>query len=213
LSKFIPRLAALPILLMALAAGPLASVPAKAAIVPVEEALSEMSMGPDNAPVTMIEYSSLGCPHCAAFHRDTLPKIKKEYIDTGKVKLVFKDFPLSFHEQAMPAALAAECAGEQGNYWEMHDKLFGEQSRWVDNPKADDVLKQFADELGLDTKQFNECYDSRKYEDEINADMQEGIAAGVQGTPAFFINGQFISGAQPFEVFKQIIDQMLAEKQ
>ena len=103
MSKFIPRLAALPILLMALAAGPLASVPAKAAIVPVEEALSEMSMGPDNAPVTMIEYSSLGCPHCAAFHRDTLPKIKKEYIDTGKVRLVYRDFPLG-----TPALAAAQ---------------------------------------------------------------------------------------------------------
>ena len=171
---------------------------------------SVTTKGSPDAPITIVEFSDFQCPYCERFFANTLPQLEKEYIDTGKVKLVYKDFPLSFHEQAMPAALAAECAGEQGKYWEMHDKLFSEQSRWVDNPKVDDAMKEFADELGLDADQFNECYDSAKYADEINADMQEGIAAGVQGTPAFFINGQFISGAQPFEVFKQIIDQMLA---
>jgi protein-disulfide isomerase len=176
-----------------------------------EETVS--AKGSPDAPVTIVEFSDFQCPFCEKFFTETLPQIQEEYIDTGKVKLVFKDFPLSFHGQAMPAAMTAECAGEQGKYWEMHDKLFGEQSRWVDKPEVNDVMKQFADELGLDTDQFNQCFDSNKYADEINADMQEGIAAGVQGTPAFFINGQFISGAQPFEVFKQIIDQMLAEKQ
>jgi len=176
-----------------------------------EETVS--AKGSPDAPVTIVEFSDFQCPFCEKFFTETLPQIQEEYIDTGKVKLVFKDFPLSFHGQAMPAAMTAECAGEQGKYWEMHDKLFGEQSRWVDKPEVNDVMKQFADELGLDTDQFNQCFDSNKYADEINADMQEGIAAGVQGTPAFFVNGQFISGAQPFEVFKQIIDQMLAEKQ
>ena len=131
MSKFIPRLAALPILLMALAAGPLASVPAKAAIVPVEEALSEMSMGPDNAPVTMIEYSSLGCPHCAAFHRDILPKIKKEYIDTGKVRLVYRDFPLG--TPALAASMIARCAGRD-KFFGFIEIIYRSQDQWSSTP-------------------------------------------------------------------------------
>ncbi len=171
------------------------------------------AMGDPNAPVTIVEFSDYQCPYCLRHFQQTMPQLKKEYIDTGKVRYVFKDFPLSFHEQAMPAAMAAECAGEQGKYWEMHDKLFGERDKWNENPNVNDVMKQFAKELGLDEKQFNACFDSEKYKDEILADQQEGMAAGVQGTPAFFINGQFLSGAQPYEVFKQIIDQILAEKQ
>jgi len=170
---------------------------------------SVTSLGSPDAPITIVEFSDYQCPYCLRHFQQTMPQLKKEYIDTGKVRYVFKDFPLSFHEKAVPAALAAECAGEQGKYWEMHDKLFGEQSRWVKESKPTDVYKEFAKELGLDTKQFNECLDSQKYADEIMADMKEGRDAGVQGTPAFFINGQFLSGAQPYEVFKQVIDKML----
>ncbi len=167
------------------------------------------TLGDPNAPVTIVEFSDYQCPYCLRNFQQTFPKIKENYIDTGKVKYVFKDFPLSFHKQAMPASMAAECAGEQGKYWEMHDKLFSERDRWNENPDVNNVMKDFAKELGLDTKQFNECFDSEKYKDEILADQQEGIAAGVKGTPAFFINGQFLSGAQPYEVFKQVIDQAL----
>ncbi|HHB89763.1 MAG TPA: hypothetical protein ENK60_00485 [Anaerolineae bacterium] len=171
------------------------------------------AIGDPNAPVVIVEFSDYQCPFCLRHYQQTMPQLKKEYIDTGKVLYVFKDFPLSFHEQAMPAAMAAECAGEQGQYWEMHDKLFSERDKWNENPDVNNIMKQFAQELGLNMDAFNACFDSGKYEDEILADMHEGIAAGVQGTPAFFINGQFISGAQPFEVFKQVIDQILAEKQ
>ncbi|HEY79967.1 MAG TPA: hypothetical protein EYP25_01945 [Anaerolineae bacterium] len=169
-------------------------------------------MGDPNAPVTIVEFSDYQCPFCQRHFQQVLPQLKKDYIDTGKVRYVFKDFPLSFHKQAMPAAMAAECAGEQGKYWEMHDKLFSERDKWNENPDVNNVMKQFAKELGLDEKPFNACFDSEKYKDEILADQQEGMAAGVQGTPAFFINGQFLSGAQPYEVFKQIIDQILASQ-
>ena len=173
---------------------------------------SVASLGSPDAPVTIIEFSDFQCPYCERFYSQTFEQLKTNYIDTGKVRFVFKDFPLSFHEKAMPAALAAECAGEQGKYWEMHDKLFGEQQRWVKSDKPNDVFKEFAKELGVDTDKFNECLDSQKYLAEIREDQQEGLAAGVQGTPAFFINGQFLSGAQPYQVFQQVIDQILAEK-
>ena len=170
---------------------------------------SVTTLGSPDAPVTIVEFSDFQCPYCERFYTQTFSQLKENYIDTGKVRFVFKDFPLSFHEKAMPAALAAECAGEQGKYWDMHDKLFGEQQRWVKSDKPNDVFKEFAKELDLNGDQFNECLDSQKYQAEIQADQQEGLAAGVQGTPAFFINGQFISGAQPYQVFQQVIDQIL----
>ncbi len=174
---------------------------------------SVTAMGSPDASITIVEFSDYQCPYCLKHFEQTMPQLKKDYIDTGRVRYVFKDFPLSFHEKAKPASLAAECAGEQGKYWEMHDKLFGEQERWVKSNTPTDVFKDFAKELKLDVKQFDKCLDSEKYMDEITADMREGIDAGVQGTPAFFINGQFLSGAQPYQVFKQIIDQMLADTQ
>jgi len=174
------------------------------------ESESVTTIGSPDAPITIVEFSDYQCPYCLRNYQQTFPQLKKDYIDTGKVRYVFKDFPLSFHEKAIPAALAAECAGEQGKYWEMHDKLFGEHDAWVSAEQPEEVFKEFAKDLGLDTDQFNECLDSQKYLDEIKADMQEGVNAGVKGTPAFFINGQFLSGAQPYQVFKQMIDQMLA---
>ncbi len=168
-------------------------------------------LGDPNAPVTIVEFSDYQCPYCLRHFQQTMPQLKKDYIDTGKVRYVFKDFPLTqIHPLAVPAAEAAECAGEQGKYWEMHDLLFGQQERWIQAAQPNDVFKEFAQEIGLDMNAFDECVQSGKYQDEITADMHEGLAAGVQGTPAFFINGQFLSGAQPYEVFKQMIDQILA---
>ena len=162
-------------------------------------------LGDENAKVTMIEFSDYECPFCGRHFEQTYPQIKKEYIDTGKVKLVFRDFPLSFHPQAQKAAEAAECAGEQGKYFEMHDKLYSNQeSLSVDN------YKKWAKEIGLDTAKFNDCLDSGKMASEIAKDMADGTSYGVKGTPGFFINGKPVSGAQPFSVFKQAIDAELA---
>ena len=162
-------------------------------------------LGDENAKVTMIEFSDYECPFCGRHFEQTYPQIKKEYIDTGKVKLVFRDFPLSFHPQAQKAAEAAECAGEQGKYFEMHDKLYSNQeSLSVDN------YKKWAKEIGLDTVKFNDCLDSGKMASEIAKDMADGTSYGVKGTPGFFINGKPVSGAQPFSVFKQAIDAELA---
>jgi protein-disulfide isomerase len=161
-------------------------------------------LGDDDAPITIIEFSDYECPFCTRFYLNTLPQIKSEYIDTGKVKLIYRDYPLGFHANAQKAAEAAECAGEQGKYYEMHDKLFDEG---VDGGVSS--FKQYAKEIGLNAEEFNECLDSGEMASEVQKDFQDGQRAGVQGTPTFFINGKILKGAQPFEVFKQIIEEEL----
>jgi protein-disulfide isomerase len=150
------------------------------------------SWGPADAPVTMIEFSDFQCPYCARFVTETLPQIKQAY--EGKIRFVFRDYPLSqLHANAEKAAEAAGCANEQGKFWEYHDKLFSNQS-------ALDVasLKSYASQLGLDSGTFDQCLDSSKYAQEIQKDIQDGDSYGVQGTPAFFVNGQLVEGALPF---------------
>ncbi len=174
---------------------------------PIEVSVDDDAFkGDANAPVTIVEFSDFQCPFCARFYTDTLPLIEKEYIETGKVKLVFRDFPLGFHQNAQKASEAAECAKEQGKFWEMHDTIFDNQ-----NAISVDDLKQYAADLGLDTEKFNDCLDTGKYEQEVKKDMEEGQSYGVTGTPAFFINGRLVSGAQPFANFKAIIDEELSK--
>ncbi|MBU0460332.1 MAG: thioredoxin domain-containing protein [Nanoarchaeota archaeon] len=162
--------------------------------------------GNPDATVTIVEFSEFQCPFCAKFFQETYPLIIKNYVDTGKVNYVFRDFPLDFHQNAQKAAEAAECAGEQDKYYEMHDYLFTNQDYLeVEN------LKGYAKDLGLDTTEFNDCLDSGEMEDEVKADLAEGKTYGVSGTPAFFINGKMISGAQPYSVFTTEIEAALAE--
>ncbi|MBI2102803.1 DsbA family protein [Candidatus Woesearchaeota archaeon] len=163
-------------------------------------------LGKASAPVTIVEFSDYECPFCVRFHTDTWPQLKQNYIDTGKVKVVYRDFPLSFHQNAQKAAEAAECAGSQGKYWEMHNLLF---TKGVEGGIA--TFKQYAQSLSLDTAKFNQCLDSGEKASEVQKDMADGAAAGVQGTPSFFVNGVPISGAQPYSVFQQVIDAALAE--
>lgn len=161
-----------------------------------------------SAQVTIVEFSDFQCPFCARFYTQTLPQIKKEYLDTGKAKLVFKDFPLNnIHPEAQKAAGATRCVREQkqdSGYWKMHDKLFeNQQSLSLEN------YKKWAREIGADGDKFDKCLDENKYADEVNDDLVYGESLGVQGTPGFFINGIRVEGAQPFSVFKQIIDSQL----
>lgn len=173
-------------------------------------------LGPKNAKVTIIEFSDYQCPFCRSFWRNTLEQIKTEYINSGKsVKFVYRDFPLSqIHPLAQKYAEAAECAGDQGKYWEMHDKIFQEQDKLgqgtIGTYTVDDI-KKWARELGLNGSEFNQCLDSGKHAEEVKKDFDDGVAAGVNGTPTFFINGQVLVGAQPFESFKTIIDQELGK--
>ena len=163
--------------------------------------------GSKNANVTIVEFSDYQCPFCSKFFLETLSQLDKEYIKTGKVNLVFKDFPLDFHEKAQKAAEAARCVGEQINdigYYKMHDKLFSNQ----DNLSIENY-KKWARGLDVDGKKFDTCLDSGKFEASVKEDLAYGQKLGVSGTPAFFINGKLIEGAQPYSVFKQIIDDEL----
>jgi protein-disulfide isomerase len=177
-------------------------------------------LGNENAVLTMIEFSDFQCPYCRKFAIDTLPQIKKEYINTGKVKFVYRDFPLSFHPGAQPAGEGAECAKEQGKFQEMHDKIFDEQQKQGQGTVqfGVDEIKKWASQIGLSVSKFNQCIESGKYKEEVKKDIADGQAVGVRGTPAFFIGestesgiieGEFVSGARPFSAFKEIIDRLL----
>ena len=160
-------------------------------------------MGNKNAKVLMVEFSDFQCPFSKRFYQGVFPQIEKEYIKNGKVKFAYRNFPLMFHPLARPAAMACECAGEQGKYWQMFDKLSKGDSL------EKDYLKKYAKEVGLNMGSFEACLESGKTKIRIDSDMSDAQKLGVQGTPAFFINGRLVEGALPFEAFKKIIDEEL----
>ncbi len=157
--------------------------------------------GPADAPVTIISFSDYECPFCKRAE-ETVHQVLAAYPD--KVRFVHRDFPLDFHAHARPAAQAARCAEEQGKFWEMHEKLF------ATDDLSDDGLKALAKGVVADAAKFDECFASGKYKDAIDKDVQAGASVGVTGTPAFFVNGRSLTGAQPFEEFKRIIDEEIA---
>ncbi len=169
--------------------------------VPVDD---DPILGPENAPITVIEFSDFECPYCRRWHEEVYSRLLENYPD--QVRIVYRDFPLdSIHRNATPAALAANCAYEQNAFWEYHDKLFGGELGL-----GADAYEQYAQELGLDMASFDECLQSDRYLDEVRADLQWAANLGVQSTPTFFINGIALVGAQPYEVFQQVIDSELA---
>lgn len=164
--------------------------------------------GSEDAPVVIIEFSDFQCPFCKRFYSQTLSQIEEEYVQTGKARLVYRDFPLSqIHPNAQKAAEAAECADDQGKFWEYHDTLFEDQNGW--SSVGESKFKEYASDLGLDTQKFNSCLDSGKYRDEVQNDLRDGQNNGVSGTPSFFINGKKVVGAQPFSTFQQAIESEL----
>jgi protein-disulfide isomerase len=171
------------------------------------------SLGSASAPVVIVAFSDFQCPYCGRFEEQTFPRLKTDYIDTGKVRFVFFDFPLSqLHPNAELAAEAAACAQEQGAYWPMHDLLFRKQAEWAgtSNSSTEGLFRLYAQSLNLKADQFATCLSDQRYVQGIKKDQQVGLDAGVQGTPTFFINGRELVGAQPYEAFKQLIDAALA---
>jgi protein-disulfide isomerase len=162
-----------------------------------------MTRGPAAAPVTIFEWSDYECPYCRRA-QETLQRLQGEFRET--VRFVFKDFPLRSHQNALPAALAARCAGAQDRYWEYHDLLFVAQPAF-----ARDDLIGYARRLGLDVPAFTECLDTARFRDAVLADQREGREAGVRATPSFFINQRVIQGAVPIEEFRAAIRQALRE--
>jgi protein-disulfide isomerase len=159
--------------------------------------------GSEDAQVTIVEFSDFQCPYCGRV-TPTLEKIQEEYGD--KVRVAFKHLPLAFHQKAMPAHKAAVAAGTQGKFWEMHDKIFANQANL--SPAA---YEGYAAELGLDVEQFKADVASRASQQQIDSDKLEAAKLGVTGTPSFFINGYYLSGAQPYASFKVIIDRQLSD--
>ncbi|MBU0667782.1 DsbA family protein [Patescibacteria group bacterium] len=166
----------------------------------------------EQAPVTIIEFSDYQCPFCKDFFDQSFEKLKKEYIDTGKVHYVFRDFPLNVHPQALPAATAANCAAEQGKYWEMHDLLFKGQNEWSFNNNAKKIFEKYAEELEMDMEKYGTCVidDTQKQRDEVAKDLIDGVKYKVVSSPSFFINGKKVSGAQETDIFRNIIDGEIA---
>jgi protein-disulfide isomerase len=170
---------------------------------PVAVTAADPSIGNPSAPVTLVEFSDFQCPFCQRV-APTLKKVRDTYGD--KVRVVWKDFPLTqIHPQAFKAGEAAHCAGEQGKYWEYHDRLFANQQAL-----EPDDLKKYAADLGLDAAQFNACVDTSKYGERVREGVAEGSRLGINSTPTIYINGRMLSGAQPFETFVTVIDEELS---
>ncbi len=159
----------------------------------------ELTLGNPDAPVTFVEFSDIECPFCVRFYQDGLVGVKK-LAEEGKVYFVYKHFPLNFHPEAIPGANAIECAADQGKWMEMHDIIFENQ-----DSLGASSYKTWANQLGLNTAEFNDCFETSKYQDKIDADYELGRQIGVSGTPASFVNGIMISGAQPFTSFEPTI--------
>lgn len=182
---------------------PAPEVPVNA--VPREGMVPDMVLGNPDAPVTMIEYSSLTCPHCAAFHRDTLPKIKKEFIETGKVKLVYRDFP--FDGVALGGAMLARCVPTE-RYFGFMETLFSTQSNWAYSKNPLQALMGLAQLAGIPQDKFQACLSDQQVMAGIKAKQQEGQDKfGIDSTPSFVIDGKVIAGNQPFDAFAQALRQ------
>ena len=194
---------------------PRAVAPLPSVVDKVELKNDAPSLGDQRATVAVVEFTDYQCPYCAKYHSQTFEKLKKEYIDTGKVQYILRDFPLDFHANAKGAAIAANCAGKQDAYWQMNDQLFTNQSEL-----GEGLYQRAAQSLGLNMDQFNSCVSSPEQAQKVEADVAYGQEIGVNGTPAFYIgrvqNGQLtdarkVSGSQPLSAFSRIIEPLLAQ--
>ncbi|MBT4824688.1 DsbA family protein [Candidatus Woesearchaeota archaeon] len=162
-------------------------------------------LGSSDAPVTIVMFGGYKCPYSKLFHDETLPSILDNYISQGVVNFVFKDMPLDFHEYSTESAEAAECAKEQGMFWEYHDLLFLNQETLNEN-----TFELLAEQLGMDMDLFNQSYSSGKYSAQVQADFDKAVETGVLGTPSFFVNGKnMVQGNQHYSVFEKAIEKEL----
>ncbi len=190
---------------------PAAAPSAPVAVVPAADGFRGYTMGAASALLEVTEYSDFECPFCASFATVQMPVIREQLIATGKLRWRFRDFPLPTHRYSRYAALAAQCAGEQGKFWEMHDRLF-EQHQWAqtgDNPRA--LFRDFARAAGVDLDKYDACMDSQRYAGRIEASVQEGEAAGVRGTPSFYVNGRPF-GRSTSDDFKALVDSLTKKR-
>lgn len=166
--------------------------------------------GSASAPLWVVEVSDFQCPFCKRWHEETYPAIKREYVDAGKVRLAYINFPLSGHRNAWPAAEAAMCASAQGKFWPMHDALFATQERWEELANPGALFGSLATQVGVDTAAYRACVTRHETRAMIQADIDRAVEAGVNSTPSFLIGGTMVRGAQPPAVFRSVIDSALA---
>jgi protein-disulfide isomerase len=163
------------------------------------------SIGPDDAPITIVEFSDYQCPYCGSWYQQTYTQLMAAY--PGQIRFVYRDLPLPMHPEAVPAAEAAHCAEDQGAYWKYHDALFSGQYKL-----GRTAYIQYASDLGLDTTAFSACLEDHRFQAEVNTNAADAASLGLSGTPSFVINGRILVGALPIASFKEIIDQELAAK-
>ncbi|MBN1494507.1 DsbA family protein [Candidatus Peregrinibacteria bacterium] len=170
----------------------------------------DLILGKDDATITLIDFSDFECPFSKKFYTEIFADLKRDFIDTGKVKYIFKDYPLNLHPNALPAAIAAECAGQQNKYWEMHNKIFDTQTVWSGLENADETFKTYAGEIGLNLTKYTDCTGLQSIKDEIYSDREDGINAGARSTPTLFINGMILRGVpQSYDQLKQYLESQL----
>ena len=167
------------------------------------------AVGPEDAPVTLMEFADYTCSHCASFASLPGPALKRDYVQTGQVRMLFYDFPLSRRTPAIPAALAARCAGDQGEFWGMHGKLFANQDEWARSNNPEGHFADYAREVGLDMGAFNQCYSDQKYVEEIMASRRYGEQLRITGTPSIFVEGQK-ARSYAYESVSRLIERELA---
>jgi protein-disulfide isomerase len=162
--------------------------------------------GSADAPVYVVEVSDFQCPFCKVWHDSTYPVVKRDYIDTGRARLAYVNFPLSIHPHAQQTAEAAMCAGVQNRFWEMHDALFRTQADWGHQADAGAILDSLAGLAGMDRDKWRKCMTARTMQASVEADYARAQQAGVNSTPSFFINGRIVSGAVPPAEFRSLLD-------
>ena len=167
-------------------------------------------LGKVDAPVKIVEFADFECPACAGFATITEPDVRSRIIDAGLANLTYYDFPLTQHRNTLAASNAAACADEQGKFWPMHDRLFSAQDEWnmeaTDSPKA--FFKRYAGEVGLDVAKWETCFDARKYQKRISANLAEGLRRGVGSTPSFIIGNKLYRGMGSYDEMKKIVDSL-----
>ena len=168
-------------------------------------------MGKVDAPVKILEYADFECPSCAGFATITEPDVRKRIIEPGLANITYFDFPLTQHRNTLAASNAAACADEQGKFWPMHDHIFAAQDEW--NGEATDVpkpfFKRYAGEIGLDVSKWESCYDARKYQKRISANLADGLRRGVGSTPTFIIGDKMYRGGRSYDELKAIVDSIV----
>lgn len=166
--------------------------------------------GAATASVWLVEVSDFQCPFCKQWHDQSYEAIKREYVDSGKIRLAYVNFPLSMHRNAMPAAETAMCAAAQNKFWAVHDSLFATQLQWEKLADPQPKLDSLASESGVDMNAFHRCFSAHLMRATIDADIDRATRAGVESTPTFLIGSTMVTGAQPLAVFRQVLDSALA---